>query len=68
MVRCEPQNLLEVGEGLVHVVLVVEAEAANVDGVDVGAVLPQKVVGNLLGLAVAAEVGQTLGPEKLQTS
>ena len=68
MVRCEPQNLLEVGEGLVHVVLVVEAEAANVDGVDVGAVLPQKVVGNLLGLAVAAEVGQTLGSEKLQTS
>ena len=68
MVRCEPQNLLEVGEGLVHVVLVVEAEAANVDGVDVGAVLPEKVVGNLLGLAVAAEVGQTLGPEKLQTS
>ena len=68
MVRCEPQNLLEVGEGLVHVVLVVEAEAANVDGVDVGAVLPEKVVGNLLGLAVAAEVGQTLGPEKLQAS
>ena len=57
MVRCEPQNLLEVGEGLVDVVLVVEAEAANVDGVDVGAVLPQKVVGNLLGLAVAAKVG-----------
>ena len=68
MVRCEPQNLLEVGEGLVDVVLVVEAEAANVDGVDVGAVLPEKVVGNLLGLAVAAEVGQTLGPEKLETS
>ena len=68
MIRREPQDLLEVGECLVHVVLVVEAEATDVDGVYVGAVLPQEVVGDLLGLAVAAEVSQALGPEKLEAS
>ncbi len=47
MVRREPEDLLEVGEGLVDVVLVVEAEATDVDGVHVGTVLPQEVVGDL---------------------
>jgi hypothetical protein len=39
MVRSEPEDLLEMGEGFVHVVLVVKAEAADENGVDVGAVL-----------------------------
>ncbi len=47
MVRREPEDLLEVGEGLVDVVLVVEAEATDIDGVHVGTVLPQEVVGDL---------------------
>ena len=68
MVRCEPQNLLEVGEGLVHVVLIVEAEAANVDGVDVGAVLPEEIVGDLLGLGVPAEVSEAFGSKQLDGS
>ncbi len=50
VVRREPEDLLEVGEGLVDVVLVVEAEATDVDGVHVGAVLPQEVVGDLASM------------------
>ena len=53
------------GEGLVDVVLVVETEAAHVDGVNVGRVLPEEVVGHLLGLAVPPQKGQTLGAQKL---
>ena len=39
MVWSESKNLLEMCEGFVHVILVVEAEASDEYGVDVGAVL-----------------------------
>ena len=39
MIWRESKNLLEMCEGLVHVVLVVEAEASDEYGIDIGAVL-----------------------------
>ena len=66
VVGCEPEHLLEVAEGLVDVVLVVEAEAADVHGVGVHAVGAEEVVGHLLGLGVAAEEGQALGAHGLE--
>ena len=43
-------------ERLVNIVFVVEAEPTDIDGIDVGAVLPEEIVGDLLGLGVPAEV------------
>ena len=68
VIRSESENLLKMSEGLVHIILVVEAETANEDGVHVGAVLTEQIVGNFLGFAVAAEIGQTFGPKKFEAA
>ena len=43
MVRCNPQDLLEVLESLIINVRVVEAEAPNVDGIGTKAVQSQNI-------------------------
>ena len=54
----EPEDLLEMGEGLVHVVFVVETEATDVDGVSVEVVKLEDGVGGLLGLGISDQVKQ----------
>ncbi len=68
MVRRESKYLLEMCEGLVYVVLVVEAETTDEYGVDVGAVLAQKVIGDLLGLTIPAKIRQAFCPEKFEVT
>ena len=53
-------------ESLVHVVLVVEAEATNVHGVGVEVIGAKEIVGHLLGLGVTSEEGQALGTRDLE--
>ena len=66
MIGSQAKNVLEVSKSLVDVVFVVEAEAANEDGVGIHAVRPEHVVGDLLGLAVSSQVSQALGPSHLE--
>lgn len=68
MVRRKPKDLLEMIERLVNIVFVVEAEPTDIDGIDVGAVLPEEIVGDLLGLGVPAEVSEAFGSKQLDGS
>ena len=62
----KPEHLLEVRERPVYVILVVQTEAADIDGVGVHTVESEHTVGGFLGLGVSAEEGETLGTCSLQ--
>ena len=67
MVRSEPQHLLEVLESLLHVVLVVETEAADINGVGARTVHAQNVAANSASHTIpASQFTYTVRPHKKQ--
>ena len=55
MVWSKPEDLSEVGERAIHVILVVQAQSAHIDCVNVNTVELEDVVSSLLGLGISEQ-------------